>query len=576
MRTFFKRLRNYIRKKQLRMDHKNYIRQKEKEAVLKYPPRWITICITNLCNNKCLFCSYHSEDAKNVSNVYNIPYKLSLPEFKRIVDMAYKGRVPKVHICGTGEPFMNDNIINMIDYAIKVYGSTSLQTNFYKRLFDKYNYLEEIVKRNGKINYITTDIMSGSPQQHNYIKKGGSYDELISSLQYISNNSDIPIKVSYVLTKQNYSTIIDLIDNLHSSKIRNCSIGISNMFTYDFNELTASNQVYTSKDSHITELLNKAVEHGKTKNISVGIPNPADKVNNCHYFWDKIQTWPVKGNIPERYQENLIPHACRAVVIGKLNSLGYIFDYKNVMDFWNNEKLVTVRRNLINGIYPDEECKYCYCYNTNKINNLKQNWENSLEKGLNDFIKSSIVLQLNKNSICIDCGANIGRVTEIFANTGAEVFSFEPNPFAFKILSKKFENNSKVNCFQKAVLNKETKVNLYMHQYNKEDNIFWSQGSSIYKTKNDVNINDFIEVETVDLIKFIKNLNKEIDILKLDIEGCEYDVLLSIINENLHNKIKHILVETHERRIPRILDKAKIVKDLIQKKNINNINFNWI
>ena len=47
---------------------------------------------------------------------------------------------------------------------------------------------------------------------------------------------------------------------------------------------------------------------------------------------------------------------------GELNSLGYLFDYDNIIDAWNNEKLVQIRKNLIRGIYPDENCKKCYLY----------------------------------------------------------------------------------------------------------------------------------------------------------------------------------------------------------------------
>ena len=56
----------------------------------------------------------------------------------------------------------------------------------------------------------------------------------------------------------------------------------------------------------------------------------------------------------------MIPHACAAVVRGNLNSLGYIFDYDNIMDAWNSKKLVEIRSNLLKGIYPSEYCKNCY------------------------------------------------------------------------------------------------------------------------------------------------------------------------------------------------------------------------
>ena len=55
----------------------------------------------------------------------------------------------------------------------------------------------------------------------------------------------------------------------------------------------------------------------------------------------------------------MIPHACAAVVRGELSSLGYLFDYENIMDAWNNPVLVEIRENMIRGKYPDEWCKTC-------------------------------------------------------------------------------------------------------------------------------------------------------------------------------------------------------------------------
>ena len=62
-----------------------------RKAIATNPPYHITIGISSACNNKCLFCSYHGEDAKDKSNVYNLPFMLSIDEFKRIADMAYRG-----------------------------------------------------------------------------------------------------------------------------------------------------------------------------------------------------------------------------------------------------------------------------------------------------------------------------------------------------------------------------------------------------------------------------------------------------------------------------------------------------
>ncbi len=345
------------------LDSEKLKREYLKEAVLSYPPRHITIGVTSSCNNKCLFCSYHGNDAKGHSKVYQLPFMLSYTEFVKIADMAADGGVRRIHVCGTGEPFLNPEILNMLDYIIKVFGKVSFQTNFWKELFDKKNYLDEIIKRAEYIDYVTIDVCSSLPEEHEYIKQGASYIELLDSLEYIAKRSNIKIMPFLILTKYNYKHLKGIIDQFLERKINNFQLNIGNLFSYDYSEFTSSDNVYVSTDYEITEKLNEIVSYGREKGIVVTVPRPADYQNEiCNVFWDKFQTWPVQGCEEGRYGENMIPHACAAVVNGGLNSLGYIFDYDSIMDAWNSERLVQIRRNLLEGKYPSENCKKCYCY----------------------------------------------------------------------------------------------------------------------------------------------------------------------------------------------------------------------
>lgn len=337
----------------------------KREVICSRPPKHITIGISSACNNKCLFCAYHGEDAKNKSKVYNLPFMLSMEDFKKIADMAYKGGIPHIHICATGEPFLNPHILDMIDYVIHLYGNVSFQTNFWKSLFQKFNYLDEIVKRKENISHITTDLLSSDPKEHEYIKNGSSYEETMEQLSFLGRNaSNIRITATVILTRSNYSNIPGIIPDLISKGVNNLHLEVTNLLSYDYSDFTSSDNVYTSDDHEITAMLEELVTMGKENGISVSVPQPADKTKDiCPLFWNKIQTWPAKGCIKERYGENMIPSACAAVVLGELNSLGYLFDYDNIMDAWNNEKLVQIRKNLLKGIYPDEKCKKCCLYN---------------------------------------------------------------------------------------------------------------------------------------------------------------------------------------------------------------------
>ena len=345
------------------LDEERYSIERRRQAVLSYPPRWITIGVTSACTNRCVFCSYHSQDAKNVSKVYGLPFSMNTEAFDKIVRMAWQARVPRVHICGTGEPFMNREILEMIDCAAALYGKVSLQTNFNCSLFKKYRYLDEIVDRADFISFITTDFLSGDPLHHNQLKCGSSYIDIMNSLKFISNNSCINLNIHYILTRNNYKFFLRLLVDLVDNGIKNFNINVVNLFSYNFNLFTSDDSVYLSSDFLIKDTLDEAMVFAKDNCIPIYLPLPADQwENGCDVFWQKVQIWPVQGNDPDRFAENMVPHACRAVVLGELSSLGYIFDYTDLMDFWNNPGLVKIRRNLINGVYPDKQCRHCYCY----------------------------------------------------------------------------------------------------------------------------------------------------------------------------------------------------------------------
>lgn len=207
---------------------------------------------------------------------------------------------------------------------------------------------------------------------------------------------------------------------------------------------------------------------------------------------------------------------------------------------------------------------------------MKKDWIKTEKNFFEDFLNSPILNEVNENSICIDCGANVGIITEQFANRGATVYSFEPYKPCYDVLVEKFKNNPKVHIFNKGVMDKNTTMKLYKFEYQQYDDLFFSQGASMYKSNMEVDPDSYDEVEVINLIEFIKSLNTRIDILKMDIEGAEFDILELLIKENLYNKINHILVETHEETIPEIRESAERVRKSIADKNIKNIDLTWV
>ncbi|MEK7227474.1 MAG: FkbM family methyltransferase [Patescibacteria group bacterium] len=176
--------------------------------------------------------------------------------------------------------------------------------------------------------------------------------------------------------------------------------------------------------------------------------------------------------------------------------------------------------------------------------------------------------------IAIDCGANVGKITQMLARPGVVVYAFEPDPNAWKILKSKFEGMENVICINKAVSDHSGTAKIYFSDKYDENPEKWSTGSTLLADKPHIDKGNFAICEVMDLTEFIKNLDKPIGILKMDIEGEEVKVLNKLIDLGLTKKIRKIVVETHE-RFPILKELTEELKNKIKRLNIKNIDLNW-
>ena len=185
-------------------------------------------------------------------------------------------------------------------------------------------------------------------------------------------------------------------------------------------------------------------------------------------------------------------------------------------------------------------------------------------------------IDVGSDDIIIDCGANVGEVVAKFVDSGAIIFAFEPNPHAFEVLAKRFHDHVNVVCFPMAILDREATIKLHLHEWSEQDPVKWSVDSSLLEYKGNVLADQFVEVEAIDLSEFIFRVAKRIKLLKMDIEGAEYETLTRLIERGLTDQIDHILVETHEKKIPELREKHAALLHLIEERNIQNIDLSWV
>ena len=145
--------------------------------------------------------------------------------------------------------------------------------------------------------------------------------------------------------------------------------------------------------------------------------------------------------------------------------------------------------------------------------------------------------KIEKDDIVIDVGAQIGVFSILAAKSfEAKVFSFEPLKENYDILLKNIKINHLKNItpVKKAICRKNGTAKLYIDEEN-------TGGHSIFFKKNKHEI-----IECITLKDVFNNFKiKKCDFLKLDCEGCEYDVIITTPYEIL-KKIDKISMEFHE------------------------------
>lgn len=174
--------------------------------------------------------------------------------------------------------------------------------------------------------------------------------------------------------------------------------------------------------------------------------------------------------------------------------------------------------------------------------------------------------------VFVDGGAHAGVFSDVALACGGICYAFEPNIYLATFLKELYEDNKNL-VFSQNALGTENKTAMF---YNCANDLT-SQGNSIIRA-NDA-YNDGYAVQVIDFCEFLQKIitkHKNISLIKLDIEGAEFDILERLIELDLHEKIEYIMVETHERYFDDGAQKMQKLKNLINSKNIKNIFLDWV
>ena len=181
-------------------------------------------------------------------------------------------------------------------------------------------------------------------------------------------------------------------------------------------------------------------------------------------------------------------------------------------------------------------------------------------------------LGLNINSF-LDVGSHKGLYTDLILNNFkvSKIIMFEPQVEIFYYIKKKYKHFKKVKIFNKAVSNNKIKKTIFINKHDltssltkfNEKNLYLQLKSKLFGSNIKNMIINSYKVETIELASIIeKEKLKNVDLLKIDTEGHEFEVLFGL--KRKIKKVKIILIEFHNDKIYEKYDGKKIHKYLIK------------
>jgi len=190
--------------------------------------------------------------------------------------------------------------------------------------------------------------------------------------------------------------------------------------------------------------------------------------------------------------------------------------------------------------------------------------------------------KIKKNQIILDIGSHWGESFFTFKKYYAnKIYCFEPDKDSFYYL-KKITKNSNVKLFNFGISGNIKKQKLYFPTFRGKKLTLWGSRSEMLLKKR---LKEFTFINP-NKIKFISNIynfkkiniSREVGIIKIDVEGYEYDVLKGI-NQNCFRSAKLIFLEFNKNNYQsceRFLKKRGFESHIFFKNKLKKVNYNYI
>lgn len=316
-------------------------------------PYSVTINIEGRCNLSCIYCCYHNELTDRRYQGWSLTFEQVKPE----VDLLWDFGVKHIHLCGSGEPFLNKDIFKIFHYIRSKGAITSVLSNataLNQRM------LEQIIE--AKLDVFNTDLDLVDRKDFARIKGRDCLNTLLANIETLvklRNKSKSPMKIGVytLITKESVPVLGDILNTCIALGIDTWCLEYLVVDFEDRGYLTRENAMlfrHGDVRAAIRPLLSVAKRHG----IALYYP----KYLNPHYDAKKIfcmRPWSnFMLNIPnlnmpkEKWYGN--------VVCGCSSNKTHQYVYGNIFEqsleeIWNGAAIKELRKNLISN--SDIECK---------------------------------------------------------------------------------------------------------------------------------------------------------------------------------------------------------------------------
>jgi FkbM family methyltransferase len=169
---------------------------------------------------------------------------------------------------------------------------------------------------------------------------------------------------------------------------------------------------------------------------------------------------------------------------------------------------------------------------------------------------------LKANSLVLDLGGYEGEwASEIYCKYGSKILIFEPNQDFADTIINKFSHNNKVSVF-----------NFGLASSNRTEKFFVNENSSsIYAESK-----EFTTIELKNASEFLEDrLIENVDLIKINIEGGEYEFLDTLISSGKIKIFDNIQVQFHD-FVPDSDNLMKKIQNSLEETHYRTYHFEYV